>query len=524
MERQIRGADVATTKERRSEERRWRPRPLLALALRSGSVLVPAAAGAATAYLFVSAVPIPNGIVIVPWLAALVAISTVATAFAERVGRRFLPLAVLLKLSLVFPDHAPSRFAMARGAGNVRRLEQRIRDARERGLDPQPARAAEQILSLVAALSAHDRKTRGHSERVRAFTDLLAGELRIPEEERDHLRWAALLHDVGKLEVPARILNKPGRPERWEWERLQGHPAAGAGIAAPLLPWLGAWGNAIVEHHERFDGGGYPSGLAGDGISLAGRIVSVADSFEVMTAARSYKKPMSVPAARRELAACAGGQFDPAIVRAFLNLSLGRLWWTVGPASWAALLPLIGEVQRTGGQILGAARAGAAALAVTSGGLFSLATGTAHASTPSRGRVASSSVHPVTQAAVHPAPHAGGAGTNAGGTSGDRDGSGGGTTGGGSGGSGEDPPGGGDGGPPVIEPGLPVDGATGAVDQAAGGVTQTVGDAVHAGAGAVDTVTGTDVGTTVDRTAAGVVDPVDDTVDQVTDTGQLLGL
>ena len=77
--------------------------------------------------------------------------------------------------------------------------------------------------------------------------------------------------------------------------------------------------------------------LAGEEISFAARIVSVADSFEVMTASRSYKKPMSVPAARRELAACAGEQFDPAIVRAFLNVSLGRLWWTVGPVSWTAL-------------------------------------------------------------------------------------------------------------------------------------------------------------------------------------------
>jgi HD-GYP domain-containing protein (c-di-GMP phosphodiesterase class II) len=140
---------------------------------------------------------------------------------------------------------------------------------------------------------------------VRAFTDLLAGQLKVPEEDRERLRWAALLHDVGKLEVPARILNKPGKPEPSEWERLKAHPAAGAAVAAPLLPWLGPWGAAIVEHHERFDGTGYPAGVSGEGISLGGRIVTVADSFEVMTAARSYKKPMSVPAARRELAACA---------------------------------------------------------------------------------------------------------------------------------------------------------------------------------------------------------------------------
>ena len=224
--------DTATTNER-NEERRWRPRPLLSFALRAVSVLVPAAVGAASAYAFVGALPMPRGLLVVPWAIGLVATSTVATAIAELVGKRFLPLAVLFRLSLVFPDRAPSRFAMARGAGNIRQLERRIRDARERGVDPEPVRAASEILALVAALSAHDRKTRGHSERVRAFTDLLAGELKLPEEDRDRLRWAALLHDIGKIHVPARILNKAGRPDAREWERLQAHPAMGARIAEP---------------------------------------------------------------------------------------------------------------------------------------------------------------------------------------------------------------------------------------------------------------------------------------------------
>jgi putative nucleotidyltransferase with HDIG domain len=369
--------------DRRDDERRWRPRPWLSFALRLVSVLVPAAAGAAGAYAYVVAVPMPDGFTAIPWVLGLVVSSTVATALAERIGKRFLPLALLLRLSLVFPDRAPSRFAMARGAGNIRVLEGRIREAREEGVDRGPARAAEQILALVAALSAHDRKTRGHSERVRAFTDLAAGELRLPEPDRDRLRWAALLHDIGKLHVPARILNKLGRPDPREWETLQGHPAAGARIAAPLLPWLGPWGDAIEQHHERFGGGGYPRSLAGEEISLAARIVSVADSFEVMTAARSYKKPMSVPAARRELAACAGEQFDPAIVRAFLNVSLGRLWLTVGPMSWTALVPVLGPLQRAGGQIAAAAKGAAAAIVVGAAGFLPMANGTAAASRPS---------------------------------------------------------------------------------------------------------------------------------------------
>jgi putative nucleotidyltransferase with HDIG domain len=500
---------------------RWQPRPVLAAALRLVSVLVPAAVGAASAYAFAAAVPLPGGVARAGWVVVLVTISTIATALAERVGRRSLPLAVLFRLSLVFPDRAPSRFVVVRGAGNVRLLERRIRDAREHGLDPEPARAAEQILGLVAALSAHDRKTRGHSERVRAFTDLLAAELRLPEEDRDRLRWAALLHDIGKLHVPSRVLNKPGRPEPREWERLQEHPAAGARIAAPLLAWLGPWGNAIEQHHERFGGGGYPTGASGRDIALAARIVSVADSFEVMTAARSYKKPISVPAARRELAACAGEQFDPAIVRAFLNVSLGRLWRTVGPASWTALLPLIGPAQRAGGQIASTAGAGAAALAVTAGTLLSALAGTAAASDAGDGPRVPTALGPADpEAAADPGPGAtdevenGDEGpTDVAGTSPE-----------------DEPPEPVDTDPvdDVLEDGggavgQVVDDTTGAVDEVVDGTGDAVDDVVGAGTDALDTVTG---GSTegLEGVVGGVTDTVDTAADGVTDlAGGLLG-
>jgi hypothetical protein len=315
---------------------------------------------------------------IVPALATGVAlgVSALVAVGVETVSRRLLPLAALLKLSLAFPDRAPSRFRVARQAGNTRVLHDRVAHARAAGVADDPSRAAEEILGLVAALAAHDRKTRGHSERVRGFTDLLADELAIPQADRDRLRWAALLHDIGKLEVPAATLNKPGKPDPQEWEQLKRHPLEGQRIVGGLLPWLESWGAVIAQHHERFDGAGYPNGLAGEQIHLGARIVSVADSFEVMTAARSYKRPMTPPAARRELAACAGKQFDPMVVRAMFSISLGRLWWRVGPASWIAQVPFmlgIGRasseavaVVRTGSEV--AVRALSALLAVTLSG------------------------------------------------------------------------------------------------------------------------------------------------------------
>jgi putative nucleotidyltransferase with HDIG domain len=484
------------------DQRRWRPRPLLSLALRSVSVLVPASVGAASAYAFVGVVPMPGGLGLVPWVLGLVVTSTVATAIAERIGKRFLPLALLFRLSLVFPDRAPSRFVMARGAGNIRQLERRIREARDHGVDPEPAKAASQILALVAALSAHDRKTRGHSERVRAFTDLVAGELNLSESDRDRLRWAALLHDVGKIHVPARILNKPGRPDAEEWKRLQAHPAMGARIAEPLMAWLGPWGNAIEQHHERYGGGGYPHGLAGDEIALAARVVSVADSFEVMTAARSYKKPMSVPAARRELAACAGEQFDPAIVRAFLNVSLGRLWWAVGPMSWTALAPILGPVQRAGGQLAAAAKGATAAAIVGTAGFLPVISGTAAASDPGRStRVPTAEEHAGDEVRT------GGIGRNEGaGGSGEHDdvpgdGQGSGTreepptSGGGTDGTGE---------PPIDDPD--------AVDDPA----DTVNDVVEDPAGTVDQIVD-GAGDAVDQIVDGADGAVDDVVDGTTD-------
>lgn len=339
---------MGRTSER--QEGRWRARPVAGALVRAAAFLVPAGAGVGMAVLVASRLPRPDpGAPRMLWWLVVLGCSTVTVWITERLGRRLLPLAGLLKLTLAFPDRAPSRYVLARTAGNTRLLERRVREARRRGgVDDDPTRAAEMVLTLVAAIGVHDRRTRGHSERVRAFVDMLAEEMDLAPEARVHLRWAALLHDLGKLQVEAEILNKPGKLEDDEWEAIRAHPEAGARLAGPLLPWLGEWGRAITEHHERFDGTGYPYGMPGERISLAGRITAIADAFETMTAPRSYKKPLSVTAARQELVRCAHVQFDPDLVRAFLNISLGRLVWTVGPMAWLAQVPLLQRLATVG--------------------------------------------------------------------------------------------------------------------------------------------------------------------------------
>jgi putative nucleotidyltransferase with HDIG domain len=299
-------------------------------------------------------------------LGVLLVVSTVVLLVLDRAARRMLPLVTLLDLSLLFPQSAPSRLRVAREAIRRRPIEEQLARVREAGADP--STAATEILSLVAALSSHDRPTRGHAERVRMFTDLIAEQMKLPERDRDLLRWAAILHDIGKLRVPTTLLNKAGKPDKAEWATLQAHPAHGAEIAGALLPWLGEWGQVIVEHHERWDGTGYPNGLAGREIHLGSRIVSVADAYDVMTSARAYQRPVSRAAAYQELVRFSGTQFDPAAVRAMVAVSAPRLRRAQGLLAWLADIPLVATHVVPAATLARVVGAGAIATGVVAGG------------------------------------------------------------------------------------------------------------------------------------------------------------
>jgi len=312
----------------------WVGRPGWARALRVTLFLAPAlfawAAIRVTSPAFLSA----EGWLRIPlWIAQALLVSLITARAFTVASQRLIPLTSLLSLALVFPDEAPSRFGIALRAGATKKLESSIPE-----LPADEGEAARAAIELVSGFNHHDRLTRGHIERVRAYGEMIGAEMGLNDEELNQLRWGLLLHDVGKLGVPAEILQKDGRPTSEEWDVLKTHPDMGAEILKPLANFLGPWGRAAADHHERWDGSGYPQGLARTEISLAGRICAVADAYDVITSKRSYKSPQSVEFARKELVDNAGSQFDPVVVRAFLRCSL-RATGRTGIWGWLFELP-----------------------------------------------------------------------------------------------------------------------------------------------------------------------------------------
>ena len=385
---------------------RWRRRPLLAFAVRAFVVLAPLSTSI-VAGILASRQFRPEGVpAIILWALWTAAASLLALWLVDVVVRRLLPLHRLLQLCLAFPDRAPSRLKVAVRAAVPRRPEALLKQP---DASASAAVVAEQVVTLLAALTLHDRRTRGHSERVCAFTNLLATEMHLSEEDRDRLSWVALVHDIGKLHVPSRLLNKPDKPTVSEWQLLKTHPERGAALTEPMREWLGPWADAVLEHHERYDGAGYPHGLSGDEISLAARVIAVSDAFEVMTAPRAYRRPVDAQTARAELARHAGSQFDPEVVRNFLAIGLPQLRRAMGPLAWLAEIPFVSSWPRLeAAASTTAAHAATATAAAGAAGFLAIGSSgagvAASAAGPVSGDITISTVDPGTTSALPATP------------------------------------------------------------------------------------------------------------------------
>lgn len=195
-----------------------------------------------------------------------------------------------------------------RYAEDVRQLYQRTQRA-----------IGQSLLGLANALEAKDAYTRGHSERVGAWSRVLSAALGLSPAEAETIAQAGLLHDIGKIGVPEAILTKRGPLSDVEWLAMRRHPVVGAQIVAPF-EFLAAAALVLRHHHERWDGSGYPDGLAGEAIPLGSRIVAVADVYDALTSDRPYRRALPVAEVREKLLAEAGATLDARVVEAFVQL------------------------------------------------------------------------------------------------------------------------------------------------------------------------------------------------------------
>jgi putative nucleotidyltransferase with HDIG domain len=170
--------------------------------------------------------------------------------------------------------------------------------------------------TLTRALDAQDPDATRHASRVAALAEILAR--RLGWLELDALRLGGVVHDLGKLAVPRRVLMKRSALTPAELARIREHPSAGARLLAPItrarpaLPY-------VLFHHERWDGDGYPTGRAGAEIPVGARVLAVVDAFDAMTSDRPYRRALPAESAIEEVERCAGGQFDPVVARAFVE-------------------------------------------------------------------------------------------------------------------------------------------------------------------------------------------------------------
>lgn len=194
-------------------------------------------------------------------------------------------------------------------------VEQRTREL-DRALGSLEDAYRSTLQALTAALETRDAETHGHSERVVTYSLRLGRECGLDRAQLKALEFGALLHDIGKIGVPDAILRKPAKLTEEEWVKMRAHPLHGQQILRGIEFLEGAT-RVVAQHHEKWDGSGYPLGLRGDDIDVSARIFAVADAFDAMTSDRVYRKGRSYAVAAKELDEWADRQFDPEVVAAF---------------------------------------------------------------------------------------------------------------------------------------------------------------------------------------------------------------
>lgn len=176
------------------------------------------------------------------------------------------------------------------------------------------------IKSIAQALDAKDEYTHGHSMRVTLYSLALAKSLNLPEDLLEEIETTGLLHDIGKIAIPQKILLKPGKLTKEEYDVIKTHPELGKKLVDGIekLNLVSTW---LKSHHERFDGKGYPDGLVGEQIPISSRIIAIADTYDAMTSSRAYRVALSHEEAIEEIRRCSGTQFDPNLAELFISIS-----------------------------------------------------------------------------------------------------------------------------------------------------------------------------------------------------------
>jgi HD-GYP domain-containing protein (c-di-GMP phosphodiesterase class II) len=174
------------------------------------------------------------------------------------------------------------------------------------------------VTMMVSAIDAKDPSMRGHSQRVTEYTLLAGTYFSLTPEEMEILEYASMLHDIGKITIDSRILNKPEPLTPSEWQIIREHPATGANLLKEI-PFLEKASQLVLSHHERHDGQGYPDGLKGEDIPLGARLIAVANAYDTMTIDRSYRPAMSIERSIKELNSGSGNQFCPEAVKALIS-------------------------------------------------------------------------------------------------------------------------------------------------------------------------------------------------------------